>query len=177
MKEIEVKFKIENIKQIREKVKETGAKRKSKVIEQDLGFDTKQKKLKQKGQLLRIRRADGNVYLTFKSPRKSNHFKEMEELELGIEDFNKMKQILKRLGFLPQRGFKKERETWQYKNSEILIDQLGFANFLEIEGSKKEIKEITELLDLDWSERMTDNYLEVYQQYCKEKGIKEQKFF
>jgi adenylate cyclase class 2 len=176
MQEIELKFKISDIDNIRKRIENIGAEKEERRVEKDVAFD-KDRKLKEKGELLRLRRADDDVYLTFKSPEDDEDFKEMEEIELKLSDFEKMKEILGRIDFEPQRGFKKDRETWLYKDSEILIDRLSFGNFLEIEGSKKEIREIANLLDLDWGERMTENYLELYKQYCKKKGIEEERFF
>jgi len=66
----------------------------------------------------------------------------------------------------------KWRERWDFKKSKILIDQSLLGTILEIEGSKNEIEEIVKLLGLGKSERTTQTYHELYQEYCREKGLK-----
>lgn len=55
-REIEIKFKIEDPRVIRKKLKEIGAKRLSRTSERNIIFDTKDGRLKKESWLLRLRR-------------------------------------------------------------------------------------------------------------------------
>jgi len=172
MIEIEVKFEISNIRKIQQGLKKIGAKKISKVLQQDISFDDENETFMKQDKLLRVRKEGDNVILAFKSKKKKARFKEAEEIEIKVSDFKKTKGILKRIGFYPMGEFRKTRERWDFKNSEILIDQTALGNFLEIEGTKKEIEEIIKLLELDSKKRSSKTYHELYKEYCKKKGIK-----
>jgi predicted adenylyl cyclase CyaB len=172
MKEIEVKFKIQNIKRLQKALKQIEAKRKNKILQEDISFDNRKNILTKANILLRLRKTDDEICLTFKLPSKKARFKEEEEIEIKVDNSENTKEILRILGFYPKGELKKLREEWDYKNSKILIDQSPLGKILEIEGSKKEIEEIIKLLNLNSKKRITKTYYEVYKDYCKEKGIK-----
>lgn len=172
MIEIEVKFRISDIVKIRKALRKIGAKGIDKVLQEDFSFDDDGETLARSGKLLRLRKAGDRVYLTFKSLRRRGKFKEAEEIEIQVSDFEKAKELLGRLGFRPKRKLRKQRETWSFGSSEILVDQSALGSFLEIEGSKKGIEEIVRLLSLDEQERSTKTYEEIYQEFCEKRGIK-----
>lgn len=175
MKEIEVKFKL--TKDIKNLLKKIGAKRERIHLEENIIFDDKNRSLYKKKELLRLRKVGKEFLLTFKALKSTKNFKESEEIETRVNNFNFMKRILERLGFHPVNGYKKKREKWHYGNTEICIDKLSFGKFLEIEGNKKSIEKVIQLLNLDKNERITKTYLELYQDYCKAKGIKPKRYF
>lgn len=172
MIEIEVKFRISDIAKIRKALKRTGAKRIGKVLQEDFALDDEGETLARSGKLLRLRKAGDKVYLAFKSLRRRGKFKEAEEVEIEVSDFEKAKELLGRLGFSPKGKLRKQREEWSFGSSEILIDQSVLGSFLEIEGSREEIEKIVRLLGLDRREGSTKTYEEIYQEYCKKRGIK-----
>ena len=49
----------------------------------------------------------------------------------------------------------KFRAKWQFKNTEVVIDELPFGFFLEIEGNEKEIFEVACLLNLDINKKIS----------------------
>ncbi len=42
---------------------------------------------------------------------------------------------------------------------EVVLDEMPFGNFVELEGEEKEIRKTADLLQLDWDNRILDNYL------------------
>ena len=53
-----------------------------------------------------------------------------------------MELILEALGFTPALVYEKRRETWTLGKTEIVIDELPFALFMEIEDSEQGIRDV-----------------------------------
>jgi predicted adenylyl cyclase CyaB len=174
-KEIELKFKIENPGLIRKKLRNLKAKFIGKVFEKTIKFDTKNDGLEKQGKFLRVRTGFENV-ITFKKKinKVDKNFKEREEIEVEISDPEKMEKILENLGFAKKWGMEKYREKWILGNVEVVIDKLPkMGNFIEIEGSKKAIQKTAKILGLDLKEGITKTYWGLWEDYRKEKSIKE----
>lgn len=68
--------------------------------------------------------------------------KQQVEDETEVADAEAMEAILDSLGFVPALVYEKRRATWQLGVAEIVIDELPFGLFMEIEGPEPAIKEI-----------------------------------
>jgi adenylate cyclase class 2 len=170
-REIEIKFEIKNPNLIRKSLKNLKAKFLGKVFERTIRFDTPNNSLEKKGKFLRLRTGFKNV-ITFKRKIKSKNFKERKEIELEISDPEKMEIILKNLGFTKVRIMEKYREKWKLNGTEIVIDRLPMGNFIEIEGKKKSIKKVVNLLGLDFKKCLVCTYWDLWKDFTKKKGIK-----
>ena len=172
-KEIELKFRIEKPSLISEKLKEVEAKFLGKTFEKTIKFETKDNDLKKQGKFVRIRTGFKNV-ITFKRMinKIDKDFKEREEIEVEISDPEKIKKILENLGFTKKWVMEKYREKWQWGRAEIVIDKLPFGSFVEIEGSKKAIEKTAKVLGLNLKERITATYWELWENYRRKRGIK-----
>jgi len=168
-REIEIKFKIENPIFIKKRLKNSGAKFISKAFEKTLRFDTPDNLLERNKKFLRIKTGFKNV-ITLKKKIPSKKFKEREEIEFEIGDPKKMKIILENLGFTKVRIMEKYREKWCFNNTEIVIDKLPMGYFIEIEGNKKSIKRVAKFLKLDFKNRITKTYWDLWDEFRKEKN-------
>ena len=163
--EREVKFFIDDPQRISAQLKHVGALiEKKRVHEYNLRFDTPDQNLKQNHRVLRLRK-DSAIHLTYKGASDSTaEVADREELEVTVSDFDTTRSILERLGFQPLMIYEKYRTTFTYKECEIVLDQLPFGYFIEIEGSSvAEIKETAADLGLEWEKRITASYLELFQ--------------
>jgi adenylate cyclase class 2 len=59
-----------------------------------------------------------------------------------VDDPDAMELILEALGFTPGLIYEKRRETWTLGKTEIVIDELPFGLFMEIEGAEQDIRDI-----------------------------------
>lgn len=171
-REIEIKFKVKSSDSIRRILKKQGAKFIGKAFEKTLRFDTPNDELARNKKFLRIKTGFKNV-ITFKKKIATKKFKEREEIEFEIEDPKKMRVILENLGFTKVRIMEKYREKWQLGNTEIVIDRLPMGNFIEIEGKEKSIRKVVNILGLDFKNRITETYWDLWKEYAKRKGIKD----
>lgn len=163
-REREVKFYIDDPQWISTQLKSIGAEiKKERVHEYNLRFDTTDQNLKFHHQVLRLRK-DSAIHLTYKGASDSTaEVADREELEVTVSDFDTTRSILERLGFQAFMVYEKYRTTFTYKECEIVLDQLPFGHFIEIEGtSSAEIKETAGDLGLDWKKRITASYLELF---------------
>lgn len=109
--------------------------------------------------VVRIRKTDGRSLLTFKR-RVENEFdvKRQIEHETEISDAAATEAIIAELGLKPVIVYEKFRDTWRFRSVEIVIDELPFGNYMEIEGSITEIKEAEIMLGLESLETEHETY-------------------
>jgi adenylate cyclase class 2 len=93
--------------------------------------------------ILRLRRIGKRGILTYKErfPTRST-IKHQREDETAVADADAMELILEALGFTAALVYEKRRETWTLGKTEIVIDELPFGLFMEIEGTEQDIRDI-----------------------------------
>jgi len=160
--EVEVKFYLPELQAFRERLLAAGAEQvKPRLFERNVRFDSPGERLRFQFQLLRLRR-DDRIRLTFKGPppeEGETEAKVREELEVEVSDFETTAAILERLGFPAQQVYEKYRETFHLGAVEIVLDEMPFGNFVELEGEEEAIRAAAARLGLDWEQRILDNYL------------------
>ncbi len=93
--------------------------------------------------VLRLRRAGERAILTYKKRfPSSSSIKRQREDETRVEDPAALNAILEALGFTPALVYEKRRETWVLGKAEIVIDELPFGLFMEIEGKERDIRAV-----------------------------------
>ena len=120
--------------------------------------------LVEKGHLLRLRRAGDRNILTFKkkTPSKSKVHKVREEMELGVEDFERMEWIFSQLGFSPAFIYEKYRTVYRKGQTEVMIDETPMGVFIEIEGVAADIDATARRMGYSPADYITGSYLSLY---------------
>ena len=93
--------------------------------------------------VLRLRRVNRTAILTFKErlPSTSDIKRQLED-ETEVRDADAMNAILNALGFTPSLVYEKRRERWRLGEAEVVIDELPFGVFMEIEADESDVREI-----------------------------------
>jgi adenylate cyclase class 2 len=171
--EVEVKFFLPDIQSLHQDILDLGARSRGKFFERNLRFEDTDKTLKGRKCLLRLRH-DQKTTLTFKStpPEAGNQFKVLKELEVEVDDFATMNDILESLGFHCEQVYEKWRETLILENTQFCLDAMPYGHFLEIEGAQKDIKQYAQDLGLQWGKRIIANYLEIFEILRKKLDLK-----
>lgn len=160
--EVEVKFLLGDLAAFRERLVAAGAVvHAPRIYERNLRLDTPEQGLLARRQLLRLRQ-DTAVRLTFKGEAPDaagSEAKVYEELEVGVSDWETAVLLFRRLGFAPVQVYEKYRETFAWQDVEIVLDELPYGDFVELEGEEAALKTAAAALGLDWSRRITTNYL------------------
>lgn len=118
-----------------------------------------------------------NHYITYKGKKLDNSTKTRKEIDIKIEDFNRMKKLLKELGFQEILTVKKKRELYEFKfknyHINALIDYLPILDqyFIEVEcllnspekleDSKEILFEFLSLFNIKKEESIRKSYLEL----------------
>ncbi len=160
--EIEVKCLIDDLAAMRQRLVALGATCTTpRTYEENLLFDTPDAQLRHQGCLLRLRRDRRN----HKEPPAHHDldFKIMHEYEVEVSDFAQMQTILEKLGFTPALRLEKYRETLTYQRVEIVLDEVPFGTFMEIEGPRDAIRDIVTALGLDFAARLVSSYAEIFE--------------
>jgi adenylate cyclase class 2 len=162
--EIEVKFVIDNLAVMRQRLSALGARLKiPRTYEDNIRFDTPDQRLLRRDCLLRLRH-DQRYVLTYKEPAPTADpdFKVRHEYEVEVSNGAHMHAILEKLGFVPVWRYEKYRETYTYHHAEIVLDDTPCGAFLEIEGARDAIRTVAAALGLDFAERITASYAEIF---------------
>jgi adenylate cyclase class 2 len=83
---------------------------------------------------------------------------------MEVEDFDTAVAILEKVGFEQQQVYEKYRETFQLDRVEVVLDEMPFGNFVELEGGEGAIRMAADLLELEWDRRILTNYLALMEQ-------------
>ncbi len=171
MKEVEVKILEVDPEQIRKKLEELGAKKTAEGIMKATLFDTEDGKMKKANQTLRLRDWNGKTEFCFKKKGESKEFKQKEEVETFVENFDAAAKILKGLGFTKTRYYEKKRESYELENIHFEIDSYPkIPVFIEVEApTQEEVKKGVELLGFTMDKTTSMNAVEIIE---KKYGIK-----
>ena len=169
MLEIEVKFLLEDASVIRDRIIRLGGMGGGPVFETNIRFENRSRDLGKNRSILRLRK-DRKATLTFKSDAgdPDDQYKINTEYEVVVNDFSMMKQILEALGFHQEQVYEKKRETILWANTTLCLDAMPFGHFLEIEGGKSDIRAMARRLGLAWEDRITLNYVTIFERIKKE---------
>ncbi len=135
---------------------------KPRVFERNFRYDRADGSLTAGGIVLRLRQ-DEAVKLTYKSDASmARGIVSRFEAEVEVSDFATMDLILRRLGFQVALVYEKYRTTYAMEGAEIVLDELPFGNFTEIEGEAATIERVVDRLGLGGARRMTGSYVDIF---------------
>ena len=99
--------------------------------------------------VLRLRKTDEKTTLTYKESLPSDgDVKHKTEFETEVSDVEAMEEIIRTLGYRLSVVYEKRRRTWQLGSVEVVLDELPFGLFMEIEGTKRAITHAERKLDI-----------------------------
>lgn len=115
--------------------------------------------LTQENSVLRVRRIGERTLLTFKKrlPAISDIKQQLEE-ETEVANADVLMRILAHLGVEPRLIYEKRRKTWRFRSVDVMIDELPFGMYMEIEGAFTAIREAELLLETDEFQPEEDTY-------------------
>src|SRR5205823_909161 len=103
--------------------------------------------------------------------------KRQQEEEVVVGNPGAMAAILDSLGFEPGLVYEKRRTRWQVDNAKVVIDELPFGLFMEIEASTRQIKRVEKLLRAESLPAVIETYPTLTARFGKErKGVIEARF-
>jgi len=148
--EIEKKYRLtqELRDQIAASLTEFGAEYQGEDFEENTLFANDE--LMGKGAVVRIRETSSRSTVTFKKRIQTNSdVKQQIEHESEVSDPNALRAIFENIGLRAVAVYEKRRSTYKFRSTEVVLDELPFGLFMEIEGSITSIAEVEMLLGIE----------------------------
>ena len=162
--ETEIKLYMPNLDVARQHLESAGAQLDApRVLERNWRYDTPDKRLSADEQVLRLRQ-DARTRLTYKGKGASQAgITSRPEYEVEVSDFEAMAQILHGLGYETYMLYEKYRTTYLLDGAEIVLDELPYGNFVEIEADAKHIERL--IVRLGWADapRFAESYARIFE--------------
>ena len=168
MQEIEAKFHVSDLDGIRAHLQSLGANLiQRRVLETNIRFDLPDGGLRSEGRVLRLRQ-DTEARLTYKSGSINEQGAlKRTEIEFVVEDFGKAKAFIEALGYQRLFYYEKHRTIFELANCHIMLDELPFGSFVEIEGEGVEsIRAAADRLNLRWDRAVPASYHVLFDRLC-----------
>lgn len=165
MQEREIKFYIQDLALIEERLRLTGAElTRPHTLERNLRLDIGDHQLAREGRLLRIRQ-DDRVSVTYKAnARVEGGVITRTEIEFKADDARMVQKLFEALDYRVVVAYEKYRAVYRLGDVTVVLDQLPFGDFIEIEApSNMMIEGVAQILGLKWSHGMAINYLGLFE--------------
>lgn len=167
--ETEMKLYVGDLAEVEARLQQIGAKLQTpRVYERNVRYENAEKTLTQQGIVVRLRQ-DRRVRLTYKEPvsQSDETVDSRFEAEVEVSDYDAMALILERLGYAPFLVYEKYRTTYTLGSVEIVLDEMPYGNFVEVEGEAPAIKHVVDLLELTSARRFKENYVQLFENVCQ----------
>src|ERR1039458_749324 len=162
-KGIEIKFRIENLPALTRALKQAGFKQLTRSThEMNSLYDLPGQKLRQRGEMLRLRKYGDIGVLAQRQESDPGRHKVRLELETRIENGEQMDAILRELGFAPTFRYEKYRAEWSDGTGHVVLDETPIGNFGEIEGLPRWIDRTARALGIGRGDYITHTYAPMF---------------
>jgi adenylate cyclase class 2 len=161
--EIEVKFALKDRTELVRKLHDIGGQRLyPETFEDNIVLD-RRGELRTKGSLLRVRKFGKYSIATYKGPMSiEGGVKSREEVQTGVESFERAIQLFDALGYKPVFRYQKFREVWRIKEVEVVLDRTPIGDYFEIEGPMDVIRGIAADLGMNMDHAIRQTYADLY---------------
>jgi len=175
--EIEAKFYVRDLGAVAARLEKLGAKIiQPRVHEINLRFDFPDGRLRREHRVLRLRRGD-DIRLTYKGQSEVHEGAlARQEIELMVSDFDITQAFLEALGYQVIAYYEKYRTMYALGEVHVMLDELPYGNFVEIEGSDVDsLRRTARDLGLDYTTAIPASYLALFERLCAERGLEPSK--
>lgn len=168
-REIEIKFRVDDVRTLTRKLRASGFRLKTKrTHEMNTLYDLPGEVLRARKELLRLRKYGSEWKLTHKSAGEKGRHSSRIELETGVSDGKKMDAILGGLGYSPSFRYEKFRAEWADNKGHVVVDATPIGNFCEIEGPSRWIDGTAKKLGVRPENYITKNYATLFADWKQE---------
>ena len=171
--ETEIKFRVENVGALVERLRRAGFDEQTpRAFESNVLYDTPDRKMRARTEILRIRSYAGCWTVTHKrlpdvGPGEDAH-KHRVETETEVADGNVLAEVFQSIGLVPAFRYEKWRSEWSDGEGHCVIDETPIGDFAELEGTPEWIDRAAARLAVDRSAYLTLSYGRLFEQWCAE---------
>jgi len=169
--ETEKKYRLgpKRLEEIVARLNELGAVFEKEVFE--VNYQHRGGEMDERGATLRLRKVGDFTVLTYKEKIKNDSgVKQKIEYETAVSDVEATERIIELLGYKLTAVYEKRRKYWRLNDVEVVLDELPFGLFMEIEGTIETIDAAEKKLGLQEAEREPRGYPRLTVKYGKMNG-------
>jgi adenylate cyclase class 2 len=161
--ETEIKFRVADLAGLSARLVAAGFQVQTpRSFESNVLYDTADRQLRAKTEILRIRQYAGHTLLTHKrlpdvGPGEDTH-KHRIETETEVADGNALAQVFQSLGLTPAFRYEKWRTEWREGEGHCVVDETPIGSFAELEGPADWIDRAAGKLAVDPEQYITLSY-------------------
>jgi adenylate cyclase class 2 len=173
--ETEIKFKVTDLSGLAERLKAAGfTQHTPRAFESNVLYDTPDRQMRTRTEILRIRNYNGRWTVTHKRPPE-NHtgvdtHKHRIETESEVADGPALEEIFMALGLVAAFRYEKWRTEWHDGEGHCVVDETPIGNYAELEGTPEWIDRIAARLGISRGDYITLSYGRLFEQWCIEHG-------
>ncbi len=171
--ETEIKFRVADVKELANRLRHAGFREQTaRTFESNVLYDTPDRKMRARTEILRIRNYGGKWTVTHKrlpdvGPGEDAH-KHRIETETEVGDGAVLETVFLSLGLVAAFRYEKWRSEWTDGDGHCVIDETPIGNYAELEGSAEWIDRSAERLGVARSEYSTLSYGRLFEQWRDE---------
>jgi adenylate cyclase class 2 len=171
--ETEIKFRVGDLGELSRRLEQAGFRVETpRTFESNVLYDTPDRRMRSRTEILRIRTYGGKCTLTHKrlpdnGPGEDRH-KHRVETETEVSDGKALAEVFQSLGLVPAFRYEKWRSEWSDGEGHCVVDETPIGNFAELEGEAAWIDKVAARLGVSHSEYMTLSYGRLFEQWREE---------
>jgi adenylate cyclase class 2 len=173
--ETEIKFRVDDPVGLSQRLQDAGFYLKTpRSFESNVLYDTPDRRMRARTEILRIRSYAGRWTLTHKrlpdtGPGEDKH-KHRIETETEVSDGNALADVFKSLGLVAAFHYEKWRSEWEDGEGHCVVDETPIGNFAELEGTAEWIDRTAKRLGIDPGLYITLSYGRLFEQWREREG-------
>jgi adenylate cyclase class 2 len=161
--ETEIKFRVDDLAGLAQRLQEAGFRLQTpRSFESNVLYDTRDRQLRARTEILRIRSYADRWTLTHKrlpdSGLGEDRHKHRIETETEVADGDALATVFLSIGLAPAFRYEKWRAEWQLGEGHCVVDETPIGNYAELEGPAEWIDDIATRLGIDASSYLTLSY-------------------
>lgn len=168
--ETEIKFRVDDVNSLTRRLAAAGFRLQTpRAFESNTLYDTPDRSMRARTEILRIRNYAGKWTLTHKrlpdvGPGEDRH-KHRIETETEVADGAALAEVFRSLGLTPAFRYEKWRTEWSDGEGHCVVDETPIGNFAELEGESAWIDRISERLGVAAHEHLTLSYGRLFEMW------------
>src|SRR5215469_4494737 len=171
--ETEIKFRVADVAEVGQRLRDAGFREQTpRAFESNVLYDTPDRQLRARTEILRIRSYAGRWTLTHKrlpdrGPGEDAH-KHRVETETEVSDGKALAEVFRSIGLVPAFRYEKWRSEWSDGEGHFVVDETPIGIFAELEGLPEWIDQTAARLEIADHEKMTLSYGRLFEQWRDE---------
>lgn len=173
--ETEIKFRVDDLAALSRRLEAAGFRlRTPRSFESNVLYDTPDRRMRARTEILRIRNYAGRCLLTHKrlpdrGPGEDRH-KHRIETQTEVTDGDALAQVFLSLGLVAAFRYEKWRAEWEDGEGHCVVDETPIGDFAELEGHAEWIDRTARRLGIEQGRYITLSYGRLFDQWRQQQG-------